>query len=405
MDFKIKNFQCLYVRVFSDAHASRFVWKKEKGPDLVPADGYRREKEKKKKGPPTAAEKAALAREKARKKREIIAGASEEHQYLRGRGMSWKPGDDPLSRVTEEPLTPNVITPPPVEVERTPQAEAIDPTPDVLNGLRAKMDLIKQAEFPERAARKYEGVFTDRFKNIIADLREAMLMQAIVENVSADVLMATYASTLHDLRSQAESSADPNFVAEFIRNKTREYLPSVSKAFEWKVPKSAGKSFENDNPHLADHVIKPEHKPALANALTILDAYYAKRFVDEHAHTFGSDDFREEDYDKKHKRKGFLEETEIPFYADLLINKAIVLNEHADNPAMAAEQLAVNYSERLKTLYRTLLYDADPGKLAKLVQEQEKEDNEETGKRLNDSGWQAATVAIEKIITASEEEE
>ena len=46
MDFKIKNFQCLYVRVFSDAHASRFVWKKEKGPDLVPADGYRREKEK-----------------------------------------------------------------------------------------------------------------------------------------------------------------------------------------------------------------------------------------------------------------------------------------------------------------------------------------------------------------------
>ncbi len=375
----VRNLHCFYESTFGGAHASRFVWK---GGAERPSEGGGEKR------------KRTLTPQEEAKQSDIDAKL----KYLKDRAPAWQPEEDSLAAFRgKKPLTPKVIETAP------PLPEAINPTKEVLDSLRAKMNKIKQKEFPERLSAKFYGPFTDRYKNIIGELGEAMLMQAITENVKESVLMETYADALIGLRSEAESNVAPNRVMKFLGEQIREYVPDaitkpfskLTAAFAWKVPQSAGESLEADNPYLEKNTIKPKHKLQLMGALRSLDAYYLKRFLDEHEHHwYKSNHFHDTD-------KQFLEEVEMPFYANLCINSAIVANTQ-NKPAQAATVLAAAYSESLKSIFRSLLWSDDAGDRAEMVKEQETEDATEKSERVNDAGWKAAVKAIEEIITPPE---
>ncbi|MFA6521150.1 MAG: hypothetical protein WCT53_02075, partial [Candidatus Gracilibacteria bacterium] len=243
----------------------------------------------------------------------------------------------------------------------------INPDAKNLDRIKRQMSEIFDREFPLRYAPKFDGEVVERYKSILRNLSEGMILRAITENGSEEEMLSRFSNKLAQIRDKAESSTVPGEVWNLIKDLFR--WISGKETWEW--------SIEGENPHVQNSLIKPRHKTLMANSMSKLEAHYIARLEKTHGHFFGND------YNSD--MVGFLNETETPFYRELYLNRAILENK---SPSVLAE----HYSEYLKEALRHCI--KDPVKRSA----QASEDANETAKRITDAEWVAIKLEMEDVI-------
>lgn len=243
-------------------------------------------------------------------------------------------------------------------VERA-QNVPINPTPEILDGLpeddgsrpehgiRKRLQYIFDKEFPRNWASHFSTTVLDDYKNLLRDLPEAMLLQAITENGSEEELLDRFETKIKDFRYKAEQT---NIFEDFWEG-LKELKQWIFNSEDWEL--------EGQNPYIQKGPIKPRHKIAVIPELKKLEDYYRVRLEEKHGHWYG------DNYDGD--RVKFFEEIEADFYREYYLNLAIVEKRQPYD-------LAVNYSEFLKTRFRETIEDP-----AEKIQQLADDQNEKKG--------------------------
>ena len=229
------------------------------------------------------------------------------------------------------------------------------------HGIRKKLQDIFDKEFPRSWASHFSPTVLDDYKNLLRDLPEGMLMQAITENGSEEEFVNRFESILRGVRYEAEKTNMFEDSWEILKGLTRWLFNSK----DWKL--------QGENPHIQNGSIKPQDKMAVVPELVKLEDYYKMRFENEHGHWYG------DSYDGD--KVDFFEETELSFYREYYLNSAIVKKQKPYD-------LVVNYSEFLKRRFRETLEDR-----ADKNQQLIADTNEAKGKKYE---WQNICKAVQE---------
>lgn len=260
---------------------------------------------------------------------------------LNGQKIKWgtsKAIENLKKRVTEGSETKDA----PEKPRERAQNISINPTPEILDGLpaddgsgpehgiRKRLQYIFDKEFPRNWASHFSPAVLDDYKNLLHDLPEGMLMQAITENGSEEELIDRFEGRLREFRYQAEKTNVFEDFWELLKDLTK----WVFNGKDWKL--------EGENPFVQKGPIKPRHKVGVIPELKKLEDYYKARLEEKHGHWYG------DNYNKD--RVEFFEEMEADFYREYYLNLAIVEKRHPYD-------LVVNYSDFLKQRFRETLED------------------------------------------------
>lgn len=242
--------------------------------------------------------------------------------------------------------------------EAEPFTASIDPSPEnqrhILEALRAKFD----KHMPLRYASRFSGDVAAQYENILKNLPEAYLLQAITENSTEKELLDRFEDALEDYQDICERTSIPSE----IWNALKDLVAWVKnpRAEEWKLRS------ENPGVMRLNTIVKPYHKTFLSNDLAALENYYRERLEETHGHWYG-DEFNSD-------RRDFLVDHELPFMRELFLNRAILQNK-------SVKDLANHYSEYLKTSFRNCIEDPQT------QIEQAVADRDEVNTRPGDARW------------------
>lgn len=256
--------------------------------------------------------------------------------------------------------------------EAEPFIESIDPSPEnqarLLEVLRAKFKT--HMNFQRPSAFSTEVVV--QYENILKNLPEAYLLQAITENKTEKELLDYFEASLGDYQYICKNTHIFTDVWKALKD-----------LFTWTVkPLSLHEELEDENPGVIrlNTIIKPYHKTFLSEDLAALEAYYRERLEDTHGHWYG-DAFNG-------KRRDFLTDHEQPFMRELFLNRAILQNE-------SVKDLADHYSEYLKESFRNCI----EGSQAQM--EQAATDQKEIKERPSDGRWLNILLQMKTHVSAT----
>lgn len=242
--------------------------------------------------------------------------------------------------------------------EAEPFIESIDPSPEnqtrLLGLLRAKFN----EYMPLRYASRFSGEVVAQYENILKNLPEAYLLQAITENRTEKELLDRFEAALKDYQYICENTHIFTDIWKALKD-----------LFGWTIkPLTSHQKLKDENPDVMrlNTIIKPYHKTFLSEDLTALEAYYRERLEDTHGHWYGNA-FNGD-------RRDFLTDHEQPFMRELFLNRAILQNK-------SVKDLADHYSEYLKESFRNCIEDPQT------QIEQAVADRDEVNARPGDGRW------------------
>lgn len=264
---------------------ARFVWQE------MPAEGSPK---------PTAEDrlkelKKAAEASPLRKRGALTAAAREAERQLRGEASPYIP---------QKPVTP--------EQEPSVREIPINPTVEVLRDLKRDMDSVFKEVFGNDASTlstsefQFEPEKVSKYMGIITELRDAMLMRAVIQNRSRRELLNAYKEELTNWKNELKQNSYPGKAWNWIKGLA---LRAVSTD-----PKRA--LSDTKNPHLKEGPLLLRDKAFISQHLNGIENHFFADLKEQYGGTF-TDDYNP-------KATEFVKESLIPFYKDYYLNRAIV---------------------------------------------------------------------------------